>query len=339
MYKNIYALFFLAFLTNCKTNFYINNEDMVEQINSMNTTWKAGLNQRFAGVTKSAFSFLLGVLPDDTEEKVYKDITPRDDLPENFDLRTQYPNCESLQEIRDQGSCGSCWAFGAAEAMSDRICIKSEGKYQTRISSVHLVSCCTSCGNGCHGGFPYSAFTYWVKKGIPTGGMYGDTTTCKPYVFEPCEHHQIPGPHGPCDIEYRPTPKCEDKCIDGYEKTVEEDLWYGDEAYYVSSNEEKIKTEIYENGSVEAAFTVYEDFVLYKEGVYQHVTGSRLGGHAIKIVGWGVEDGVKYWICVNSWNEDWGDKGTFKILRGSNHLGIESGVVAGTPLLPKETDY
>ena len=91
--------------------------------------------------------------------------------------------------------------------MNDRICIFSKGKYQPRISPLHLVSCCTGCGSGCQGGYPYSAFSYWVKKGIPTGGMYGDTKTCKPYVFPPCEHHQIPGPHGPCDIEYRPTPE------------------------------------------------------------------------------------------------------------------------------------
>ena len=220
--------------------------------------------------------------------------------------------------------------------MSDRICLKSQGALQTRISAVHLVSCCTGCGNGCHGGLPYLAFIYWAKYGIQTGGMYGDKNTCKPYVFPPCEHHQIPGPHGPCDIEYRPTPECVNKCQDEYDKTVEEDLWYGENFYAMPRDELKIMTEIYENGSVEAAFSVYEDFVLYHEGVYQHVTGAYLGGHAIKIVGWGVENGVKYWQCINSWNDNWGDKGTFKMLRGVNHLGIEDDAVAGIPKIPDE---
>lgn len=74
--------------------------------------------------------------------------------------------------------------------------------------------------------------------------------------------------------------------------------------------------EIFKNGPVSVAFTVYEDFPTYKSGVYQHTTGGALGGHAVKMIGWGVENGTKYWLIVNSWNEDWGDKGTFKILRG-----------------------
>lgn len=45
-------------------------------------------------------------------------------------------------------------------------------------------------------------------------------------------------------------------------------------------------------------------------GVYQHVTGEMLGGHAIKILGWGEENGTPYWLAANSWNSDWGDKGT-----------------------------
>ena len=44
-------------------------------------------------------------------------------------------------------------------------------------------------------------------------------------------------------------------------------------------------------------------------GVYQHVSGAELGGHAVKIIGWGVEDGTKYWLVANSWNNDWGDHG------------------------------
>lgn len=85
------------------------------------------------------------------------------------------------------------------------------------------------------------------------------------------------------------------------------------------------------NGPVEASFTVYEDFVNYKSGVYVHTTGKQLGGHAVKMIGWGTENNIPYWIIVNSWNNTWGDQGTFKIRRGVNECGIESGLVAALP--------
>jgi len=87
------------------------------------------------------------------------------------------------------------------------------------------------------------------------------------------------------------------------------------------------------NGPVEASFTVYLDFVTYKSGVYVHKTGGALGGHAIKILGWGVDNGVAYWTVANSWNTDWGAAGYFLIKRGVDECGIESGVVAGKPKL------
>jgi len=84
-----------------------------------------------------------------------------------------------------------------------------------------------------------------------------------------------------------------------------------------------------EKGTVSVALSVYEDFEVYSSGIYQHVTGSYLGGHAIKLVGWGVDNGTPYWTCVNSWNSYWGESGSFRILRGSNECGIEADVVAG----------
>ena len=89
--------------------------------------------------------------------------------------------------------------------------------------------------------------------------------------------------------------------------------------------------EIMTNGPVEAGFTVYADFPTYKSGVYQHTSGKELAGHAVRIVGWGVENGVKYQTVINSWNSYWGDKGTFKMWKGVNECGIEGGVVTGLP--------
>ena len=83
----------------------------------------------------------------------------------------------------------------------------------------------------------------------------------------------------------------------------------------------------------QVGFFVFSDFRLYKSGVYQksaNATGPE-GGHAVKALGWGTEDGADYWIIANSWSPAWGDDGFFKIIRGTNECGIETTVAAGLP--------
>ncbi|XP_072371602.1 cathepsin B-like [Scyliorhinus torazame] len=251
-------------------------------------------------------------------------------LPKNFDSREQWPDCATIKEIRDQGSCGSCWAFGAVEAMSDRICIQSQGKVNVEISAEDLLSCCKAdCGNGCDGGYPAGAWEFWTNHGLVSGGLYHSHIGCRPYSIPPCEHH-VNGSRPECSGEIE-TPRCSRRCEAGYTPTYSQDKHYGITSYSVGSDVTEIMTEIYKNGPVEAALEVFKDFLLYKSGVYQHKTGESVGGHAIKILGWGEEDGTLYWLVANSWNTDWGDNGFFKILRGSNECGIESEIVAGTP--------
>ena len=322
-------VFVLAFL--CISNAELDHEkEFVNDINSINTTWKAELNH----LTLKGVVNLLGAklqknriaIPSRSRYNINEKI----DLPENFSAIERWPECaEIISHIRDQGNCGSCWAFGAAETISDRICIHSNAKHKVLISSDQLVTCCTSCGNGCNGGDIAIPFQYWFTVGLVTGGDYHDNTTCKPYEIEPCEHH-VKGKLKPCGKTHTYTPACVKKCVDTYNKTFEQDKYYGEKFYYVEG-EQGIKEEIYKYGPVEGAFAVYQDFTFYKSGVYKHIKGRFLGGHAIKIIGWGVENGTPYWLCANSWNTDWGDKGYFKILRGSSECDIEEYATAGLP--------
>jgi len=307
-------------------------ENMINEINSAQSTWKAAPS-KFMSWSKESVKRLMGVRPEYFEQiksiEAIEHEVPND-LPDNFDARTQWPNCPTLKEVRDQGSCGSCWAFGAVEAMSDRICIASNGAQNAHISAEDLVSCCTSCGFGCDGGFPQSAWTYYKSTGLVTGGNYNSKEGCEPYTIASCDHH-VNGTRPPCQGE-EPTPDCKKKCIDEYKVPFAKDKHFGQSVYSVRS-EKQIQTELFKNGPVEAAFTVYADFLTYKSGVYKHTSGSVLGGHAVKILGWGVENSTPYWLVANSWNEDWGDMGFFKILRGKDECGIEDGIVAGAPKL------
>jgi len=250
-------------------------------------------------------------------------------VPDTFDARTQWENCPTISEVRDQAACGSCWAFGAVEAISDRICIASRGKLSVHVSAEDLLTCCDSCGDGCEGGYPEAAWQYWVNSGIVSGSNYTQHSGCQPYKIPPCDHH-VTGHYKPCGA-LAPTPQCEQKCIPGYPKTFPQDKHFGSKSYNVPNDVSEIQKEIYTNGPVEAAFTVYKDFLSYKSGVYQHVTGPALGGHAVRILGWGTESGTPYWLVANSWNTDWGDMGYFKILRGNSECGIEDDIVAGIP--------
>jgi len=85
-----------------------------------------------------------------------------------------------------------------------------------------------------------------------------------------------------------------------------------------ASGEKDIQQAIIEGGPVETAFTVYSDFENYAGGIYHHVSGGMAGGHAVKMVGWGVENGNKYWKIANSWNPHWGEKGYFRIREGES---------------------
>ncbi|NP_001281168.1 cathepsin B isoform X2 [Cynoglossus semilaevis] len=307
------------------------SNEMVNHINKVNSTWKAGLN--FQNVDYSYLRRLCGTMLKGPKLPVKLQFTADVQLPVDFDARVQWPQCPTLKEVRDQGSCGSCWAFGAAEAISDRLCIHSNGLMNVEISAEDLLSCCDSCGMGCNGGYPSAAWEFWTTDGLVSGGLYDSHIGCRPYSIAPCEHH-VNGSRPPCTGEGGDTPQCTKKCEAGYTPGYTQDKHYGKLSYSVDDSEKEIQLEIYKNGPVEGAFTVYEDFLLYKTGVYQHVTGSAVGGHAIKVLGWGEENGTPYWLCANSWNTDWGDNGFFKILRGSDHCGIESEIVAGIPKGP-----
>ena len=76
---------------------------------------------------------------------------------------------------------------------------------------------------------------------------------------------------------------------------------------------------IYTKGPVVGQLEIYSDFFAYKGGIYELTTDlGFMGGHAIKIIGWGFskEFNVYSWLCQNSWGEWWGEGGTFKIQMG-----------------------
>ena len=135
----------------------------------------------------------------------------------------------------------------------------------------------------------------------------------------------------PCDDlpEYS-TPKCSSSCTDkSFTTAYDKDKKKASSSYSLKGIS-NIQKDLMEKGSASVAMKVYEDFETYSSGVYQHVTGDYLGGHAIKLIGWGTDNGVDYWTCMNSWNSAWGEGGTFRIKRGTDECGIEDDVVAGT---------
>jgi len=320
----------------------------VDFINSSpDVTWKAAVNSRFAhaapGESKSSNGVKAGqkeALEDAIRKGTVKMQKPlRGALPESFDAAEQWSDCaDMINDIRDQSNCGCCWAFAGAEAASDRMCIATNAAIKLPLSAQDVCFC--GSDDGCNGGFIQEPWLQIAEEGAVTGGQYQTSDdTCSDFSLPHCHHH---GPQGddPYPAEGEPgcpsesSPQCPTKC--DAEKSGEHSNFSDDKYSFrgeiiAAEGEEGIMQAIFTGGPVETAFTVYSDFEDYDGGIYQHVTGDEAGGHAVKIVGWGVESGVKYWKVANSWNPYWGEGGFFRIVKGSNHCGIEDKIAASSP--------
>jgi len=292
------------------------NEAEIARLNALPAmSWTAGANERFAGMTHGDAVKMMGTILDETkikaagiptESHVFEEVDLLDTpIPAEFSSAKAFPGC--VHPVRDQASCGSCWAFGASEALSDRVCVAAAAKgknISVVLSSEEMVSCDTQ-DYGCGGGFLYYAWEFMTSSGLVAD-------TCFPYTAGG-------GQAAPCTST----------CADGSKWTPYK-IKNGTLSYYGS--EEQIQHAVMAGGPIEVAFNVYADFMSYKDGVYQRTPGSGLmGGHAVKLVGWGHDQasGLDYWEIVNSWGTSWGRNGTFLIRRGVNECGIEYNSIWG----------
>ncbi|CAL1268206.1 unnamed protein product [Larinioides sclopetarius] len=224
-----------------------------------------------------------------------------------------------ITPVRNQGDCGSSWAFSTAALASDRLAIESLGQEKKELSPQHLLSCQRRGQRACKGGHLDKAWYFMRKKGITT-------TKCFPYLGK--ADVKCPFNNGNSAGKVR--------CPTG----TEDDVYFSTPPYRVGPKEEEIMRELYFNGPVQATFRVNSDFFLYKSGVYHHIESLTAGlpqafrqqdWHSIRILGWGTDvvDGknIKYWLCANSWGEEWGENGYFRIVRGQDECSIEMFVV------------
>jgi cathepsin B len=269
--------------------------------------WEASLNNKFASWTVGDVKRILGTkLDNPLMAEIPRVTVEAEAIPAAFDARTQWPG--AVHPIRNQDQCGSCWAFAATEALSDRFAIQSNLSVNVVLSPQDLVSCDTANGNeGCNGGYPIYAWQYMQKTGIVADACY-------PYTSGG-------GVTGTCSAKLK-----NKECV-ASGQTFQ--LYNAASAYALGTTVAALQTEIMTNGPIEVAFEVYQDFMSYTSGVYVHKTGSLLGGHAVKIIGWGVLSGVDYWTVANSWGTTWGMDGFFLIKRGVDECGIEDNGVAG----------
>jgi C1A family cysteine protease len=186
--------------------------------------------------------------------------------------------------IRDQGSCGSCVAFGTVAALEGTYRVQQNNPNLTvDLSEAHLFYCLgRALGITCESGWlPDAALTACRDTGVADDACY---------------------PYAAGDQD------CSGRCAD-WETRVTKITGFQQLAARAD-----MKAWLSTTGPLTACFVVFADFWNYTGGVYRHVTGEAEGGHAISIIGY--DDGQSCWICRNSWGTGWGESGFFRIAYG-----------------------
>ncbi|KAM3289601.1 low-temperature-induced cysteine proteinase [Capsicum chacoense] len=257
------------------------NLKYIDEHNSIpNKSYKLGLT-KFADLTNDEYkSTYLGYKSD--RRRLLKNKSDRylpkvgEKLPESVDWRKK----GALVDIKNQGSCGSCWAFSAVAA------IESINQITTgeliSLSEQELIDCDRSYNEGCNGGLMDYAFEFVIKN----GGI--DSEEDYPYVEG----------DGTCDT-FRKNAKVVK--IDSYEDVPE-------------NNEKALQKALVHQPVSIAVEAGGKDFQHYKSGIFTGRCGTAVD-HGVVAVGYGTENGMDYWIVRNSWGTSWGETGYLKMER------------------------
>ncbi|CAI9110220.1 OLC1v1010213C2 [Oldenlandia corymbosa var. corymbosa] len=260
------------------------NLKFIEEHNSENRTYKVGLN-RFADLTNEEYRVMYLGTRTDAKRRVMKSRNPSrryafrdgsDELPESVDWRKK----GAVSPIKNQGNCGSCWAFSTIAAVEGINSIVT-GELIT-LSEQELVDCDKGYNSGCNGGLMDYAFKFIISN----GGI--DTETDYPYK----------GRDGTCDPNRKNSKAVS---IDGFED--------------VPPNDEKALQKAVAHQPVSVAIEASgRAMQLYKSGVFTGGCGESLD-HGVVVVGYGTENGKDYWIVRNSWGTNWGENGYLRMER------------------------
>jgi cathepsin B len=274
----------------------------------------------------------------------------RPPIPENFDGRIVWK--DFLAPVWNQERCGACYSFAAISNLQDKFAIQSLGQVRPSFNPLEPVMCLieeTSITNfyelktnseallkeehehiaqACNGNSLYSIGKYLFRFGAVED-------SCVPF-----SHIQkILRKTGSLPLCTSIEGPNQDLCMDN---TIAQRGWPIWNYYTVGDKDspnliEDLQLDMLKWGPIVMGFMVYDDFINEYDGksIYKPKPNAvRLGGHAVKVLGWGTENGIKYWICQNSWSSKWGDKGFFKIERGNSMLNMETNHLGLAPELP-----
>lgn len=247
----------------------------------------------------------------------------------------------NLSPVRNQGDCGSCWAFALCDMLADRMSIRSLGVFDYSLSVQELLACFNP--DGCNGGSPEEAAIWLSESGkkLMLNNTYPYKQGSGGLVTSLC-----PIDRGDMLVGV------ERNSVFSIVEYIEED---NPDTKILEQNVLNMKQALVDSGPFYCAMTVYDDLFTYKgTQPYKRDKNARIvGGHAIEVIGFCEkgEDPRKeykdtgYWICRNSWGKDWPlnstSTGFFTIVMGSNMCGIESRCGYATPMLygelPKKT--
>ena len=260
-----------------------------------NLSYKTGIT-RFADLTRQEFAktylnLNYGAM-NVVNLKPYK-MNAKNDSPDSWDWRDK----NVVTDVKDQASCGSCWAFSAVGNL--------EGLYAQKTGNLvalseQLLVDCDYYDSGCNGGLMEYAFTYLEELGgIETEDDY-------PYT----------GYQGDCKAD---PSKFVDLTVTGYNALCD----------FTECDEGEMKDFLYGTGPLSVALNA-DPLMWYESGIIDEDCDPTALDHGVLLVGYGTEDGVDYWLVKNSWGKGWGESGYFRMVRGKGMCGINTYVITAT---------